>query len=112
AISINKILEFDNEPPITSTLRTPVDTTLGGVPFTISSIVRANKIVTVTTLTANPFTTNQLVTISGVFGGGSTSFNGTYSITVSSSTVFTYSQFVPDATGDLSMGGTASGQAG
>src|SRR5438132_2264788 len=112
AIVTNRILEFDNDPPVTSTLRVPVDTTLGGTLYGIASIVRTNKIVTVTTSTANTFTTSQLVTISGVFGGGGTSFNGTFIISVSSSTVFSYFQLVPGATADLSMGGSASGQVG
>jgi hypothetical protein len=57
----------------------------------ISSISRSSNIVTVTTSIAHGFANTDTVIVSGVSGAG-TAFNGTFTVTVTSGTEFTYSQ--------------------
>jgi len=67
----------------------------------ISTAVRTSNVVTITTATANKFITGMSVLISGVTNS---SFNGTFTVTVTNSTTFTYSQTAANAS---SSGGTA-----
>lgn len=68
----------------------------------ISTAVRTSNVVTITTATANQFITGMSVMIAGV---ADSSFNGTFTVTVTNSTTFTYSQTAANAS---STGGTAS----
>jgi hypothetical protein len=68
----------------------------------ISTVVRSSNVVTVTTSAANKFITGMSVMIAGVTNS---SFNGTFTVTVTNSTTFTYSQTAANAS---STGGTAS----
>lgn len=88
----------------------------------ISSISRSSNTVTVNTSVAHGFTTGDTAIISGV-SGGTTAFNGTFTITVTSTTAFTYSQTGSNESGTggsatlnkqlarLSMGSGISGNA-
>lgn len=68
---------------------------------TISTAVRSSNVVTITTSSAHKYTTGLSIVISGVTDS---SFNGTFTITVTGSTTFTYSQTASNAS---STGGTA-----
>lgn len=68
----------------------------------ISTAVRTSNVVTITTTEANKFITGMSVMIAGVTDS---SFNGTFTVTVTSSTTFTYSQTAANAS---SSGGEAS----
>jgi hypothetical protein len=67
-------------------------------PKSISSIARSTDVVTVDTAVAHNLTTGDIVTITGVTGG-TTSFNGTFTVTVVDSDTFTYSQTGADESG-------------
>jgi hypothetical protein len=63
--------------------------------------VRAANVTTVTTTSVHGFTVGQKIQISGVIGGGGTSFNGIFTIaSTPSSRSFTYSNAGPAATGN------------
>lgn len=68
----------------------------------ISTAVRSSNVVTITTATANKFITGMSVMIADVTDS---SFNGTFTVTVTNSTTFTYSQTAANAS---SSGGIAS----
>ena len=68
----------------------------------ITSAVRSSNVVTITTATANKFITGMSVMIAGVTNN---SFDGTFTVTVTNSTTFTYSQTAANAS---SSGGIAS----
>lgn len=68
----------------------------------ISTAVRSSNVVTITTATANKFITGMSVMIADVTNS---SFNGTFTVTVTNSTTFTYSQTAANAS---STGGIAS----
>jgi len=68
----------------------------------ISTAVRTSNVVTITTATANKFITGMSVMIADVTDS---SFNGTFTVTVTNSTTFTYSQTAANAS---SSGGIAS----
>lgn len=67
----------------------------------ISTIARATNVVTVTTSTNHGLANGDVVDISGVTGG-TTSFNGSFTITVTGATTFTYSQTGSDESGTTS----------
>lgn len=69
----------------------------------VSTIARSTNTVTVNTSVAHGFTTGDTVIISGV-SGGTTAFNGNFTLTVTSSTEFTYAQSGSNESG---TGGTA-----
>ena len=77
----------------------------------ITSLTRASQLATVTRSGGHPFSTGDYVVIGGVSGTSGTyaytKFNGTFRITVTSSTVFTYE--VPYDTSTDSVSSTASG---
>ena len=69
--------------------------------YTISTAVRATNVVTITTASTHQFQTGTSVLIAGVTDS---SFNGTFTITRTGTTTFTYAQTAADAS---SSGGTA-----
>jgi len=69
--------------------------------YTISTAVRASNVVTITTSTNHQFQTGTSVVIAGVT---TSSFNGTFTITRTGNTTFTYAQTAANAS---SSGGTA-----
>ena len=77
---------------------TPIKNTVS-----VSSISRSTNTVTVVTSSAHGFTNGQSIIIASVTGG-TTSFNGTFTITYVDATTFTYSQSGSDESG---TGGTA-----
>lgn len=77
---------------------TPVKNTVS-----IDSISRSGNTVTVSTLIAHGFTNSQSVIMAGVTGG-TTSFNGTFTITYVNPTTFTYTQ---NGLNESGSGGTA-----
>ena len=70
--------------------------------YTISTAVRSSNVVTITTATTHQFQTGTSVVIAGVT---TSSFNGTFTITRTGNTTFTYAQTAANAS---SSGGTAS----
>jgi len=70
--------------------------------YTISTAVRSSNVVTITTATTHQFRTGTSVVIAGVT---TSSFNGTFTITRTGNTTFTYAQTAANAS---SSGGTAS----
>lgn len=70
--------------------------------YTISTAVRATNVVTITTSTNHQFQTGTSVVIAGVTDAA---FNGTFTITRTGNTTFTYAQTAGNAS---SSGGTAS----
>jgi hypothetical protein len=70
--------------------------------YTISTAVRSSNTVTITTSTSHQFQTGTSVVIAGVTDSA---FNGTFTITRTGNTTFTYSQTAGNAS---SSGGTAS----
>jgi hypothetical protein len=64
--------------------------TADGAKFNISAASEAGTTVTITTSTLNNFATGQLVTIAGITGTNTAGYNGTFSITVTDNTHFTY----------------------
>lgn len=69
----------------------------------ISTISRSTNVVTVVTSTTHGLSTGNSVVIEGV-SGGSTAFNGTFTVTVTNTTTFTYAQTGSNESG---TGGTA-----
>ena len=69
----------------------------------ISTIARATNVVTVVTSTGHGLTTGDYVTISGVTP---TTFNGTYAVTVTNTTTFTYSNTGADESGTVDASST------
>lgn len=63
-----------------------------GVSITASSTTWATGTVTMTTATPHGYTTGDSVTVSGFAGAGYIGYNGTYVITVTGATTFTYAQ--------------------
>jgi phage tail sheath protein FI len=73
---------------VTGTPATPATGTIAvQVAQSVTSITRAAGIATVTTASAHGFTTGQSVTIAGA---NQTAYNGTFTITVTGATTFTY----------------------
>lgn len=70
--------------------------------YTISTAARTSNVVTITTSTTHLFSTGTSVVIAGVTDA---SFNGTFTITRTGNTTFTYAQVATNAS---SSGGTAS----
>jgi hypothetical protein len=66
---------------------------------TISTIARATNVVTVTTSADHDLTTGDYVTVSGVTGD--TTLNGTFEVTVTGATTFTYSSTGSDGSGTV-----------
>lgn len=64
----------------------------GGISITAGSTTWVGGTVTMTTATAHGFLTGDIVTVTGFSGAGYTGYNGTYTITVTSPTTFTYAQ--------------------
>jgi hypothetical protein len=85
------------------------DIGFNGYPVSIASAVRASNIVTIQTQTAHGLVTNDQVIISGV-SGGTTSFNGTFTITYVSTFVYTYSQSGPGESATANTGTSAGKQ--
>ena len=79
----------------------------------LSSLTRSSQLATATTGSAHNLSTGDFVVIAGVTGTSGTytfgKFNGTFEITVTSSTTFTYE--VPYSTATDSVSSTASGSA-
>lgn len=63
-----------------------------GVSITASSTTWTTGVVTMTTATPHGFTTGDSVTVAGFTGSGYTGYNGTYPITVTGASTFTYAQ--------------------
>jgi hypothetical protein len=63
-----------------------------GISITAASTTWSSGTVTMTTATAHGYTTGDTVTVSGFSGAGYVGYNGTYVITVTSATAFTYAQ--------------------
>lgn len=85
-------------------------TVLYGAPISPRAIspnggaVRASNVVTITTDYPHGYSVGQIVAISGVLGGGGTSFNGGFTIaSVPSTTTFTYAQTGSNATSVTSL---------
>ncbi len=64
----------------------------GAVSITAASTTWASGTVTMTTATVHGYTTGDSVTVAGFVGAGYTGYNGTYTITVTGTTTFTYAQ--------------------
>ena len=64
----------------------------GAVSITAGSTTWATGTVTMTTATAHGYLTGDYVTVAGFVGAGYVGYNGTYMITVTSPTTFTYAQ--------------------